>query len=103
MGKLSKKEMRKLDREYKEKYNVLLIDDLKEYAKNRNKKVRARFVKEGIMIKQEMRGGGSREIRDEYFWNHKNALGKISQRFFMKLVSGLPLDWILYQMILQER
>ncbi|MCH7928699.1 MAG: hypothetical protein IID03_12090 [Candidatus Dadabacteria bacterium] len=99
---MKKGEILKLEVAYKNKYASNLEEDIAKYAEDRNKGVQRRFIEEGIMIEQKMRGGANIGIKKKVFWNNKNELGKRSCRFFMKLVSGLPLRYMLYKEIFRK-
>lgn len=92
MAKTNAAEIHKAEMEYKNKYNSFLYEDIIIFAENRDLVIRERFIEFGIH-----RRGLATEAQASY-WNSKHILGKKSTKFFLKLVSGMPLHYMLYQM-----
>lgn len=82
--------------QYQNKFGTSLQDDLVKYAKDRDRKISSRFIKAGII-----RTGTSHENQPCY-WVSKNILGKQSMRFFLQLVSGLPSQTCLFNVIFKS-
>ena len=95
---MKKGEILKLEVAYKNKYASNLEEDIAKYAKNRNEVIAKRFVREGIMKEKVI----VKEGEQRYFWDSRNVLGKRSMKFFMKLVSGLPLRYMLYKEVFRK-
>ena len=81
---------------YKGKYQSNLQDDLVKYAKDRDKVIQKRFIEFGLMKVRQVEGTTVAS------WDSKNPLAKRCLEYFMDLVSGLPLEFVLFQKIMKR-
>jgi hypothetical protein len=90
---------------YQVQFGTILQEDLVLYAKNRNKKVAKKFVEFGIMKLQTGKNAPvkySPSPTQLYYWDSSKPLGKLCCKYFLQLVSGLSLQWILFQSLVKR-